>query len=296
MKQRKTALCAILAILMSMIGNGLPLAAAKTLNTTIIFAEGQITSDSEDVVINGTTAAITSSGSYMITGACNQGQLVINTSGKVTLTLENLTLTSADCPAIDIQAAKEVTLFLPKGSDSTLTDASQYTNAPDGQDAAIFSKADLTISGEGSLTVNGQYNDGIASRDTLLIEGGCITINARSHGVKGKDYLIIRGGTINVTAGGDGLKATNSDQAALGYVQIDAGTLFITAQDDGISAVSLVTVNGGDITIDTGNNGMKSEGALTIAAGRISIITDDDGFVSQTKSISPDADVIVEER
>lgn len=247
-------------------------------------------------MIDGTTATIKSSGGYTITGVCDQGQLVINTRGKVTLTLENLTLTSVDGPAIDILAAKEATLFLPSGSESTLTDASQYANVSDGQDAAIFSKADLIISGEGSLTVNGQYNDGIASRDTLLIKGGNITVNARNHGIKGKDYLIIQGGMINVMAGGDGLKATNSDQAALGYVQIEAGALYITVQDDGVFAVSQITVNGGDINIDTGNNGMKSEGALTITAGRIHIITDDDDFVSRTEFISPDADVIVEER
>ena len=41
--------------------------------------------------------------------------------------------------------------------------------AEDEPNAAIFSKADLTVAGNGALVVNGNYNDGIASGDGLLL-------------------------------------------------------------------------------------------------------------------------------
>lgn len=296
MNIRKTSLCVAALLLMASVGGGTLPAAAESTGAIITFEENQVTSNSADVTIEGTTATITASGSYTLSGTCDQGKLVIDADGKVTLVLDTLTLASADGPVIDIRDAKEVTISLPADTHSTLTDAAQYTSAADGQDAAIFSKADLIINGEGALTVNGQYNDGIASRDTLLIEGGDITVHAKNHGIKGKDYLIITGGVIRVDAGGDGLKATNEDQATLGYVQIDGGTLQVTAQDDGISAVSQLTVHGGDISIDTANNGMKSEGGLTITAGKIYIRTADDDFVSEAQSISDAADVTVEKR
>lgn len=285
----------ILALLITTIGVPWP-AKAQTPDVTVSFEAGRVTSSTADVVIDGTTATITAAGSYRITGEGNPGRLVVDADGAVTLLLQNLNLTSADGPAIDIRNADEVTIYLPSGTHSTLTDAAQYTGMADGQDAAIFSTADLVIAGEGALTVTGQYADGIASRDSLRIEGGAITVQARTHGIKGKDYLLIEGGTLTVTAGGDGIKATNDAQTALGYVQIDGGTLDITAGDEGISAVSQLTVNAGVVTINTANNGMKSDGSLTIGPATIHILTADDGLISQSENISDDAIITVENR
>lgn len=296
MRINRIALCAVMAVLMATSGFGTHAAWAEASQTAIVFAENEVQCEGAGVTVEGTTATIAAAGTYRVAGECSQGQLVVNTNGSVTLLLDGIALTSADGPAIDIQDAGEVTLHLAAGTHSTLSDTDNYASAVDGQDAAVFSRADLVIGGEGTLTVNGQHNDGIASRDTLLITGGSIVVNAKNHGIKGKDYLLIQGGTVDVTAGGDGLKATNADQANLGYVQIDGGVIRITAQDDGISAVSSITINNGEIEIDTANNGMKSEGTLTVVAGSILITTGDDGLVSQTESISQQADVTIQER
>jgi hypothetical protein len=64
----------------------------------------------------------------------------------------------------------------------------------------------------------GNYNDGIASKDGLVIESGALTVNAVDDGVRGKDYLVIQDGALAVTAGGDGLKADNEEDATLGYI------------------------------------------------------------------------------
>ena len=72
-----------------------------------------------------------------------------------------------------------------------------------------YSKDDLTISGNGTLTVNGNYNNGIVSKDDLKITGGNITVTAVNNGIKGKDSVRIKDGNIKVTAGGDGIKTDN---------------------------------------------------------------------------------------
>jgi len=46
----------------------------------------------------------------------------------------------------------------------------------DEPNAAIFSKGDLTIYGNGSLAVNANTNDGIASKDGLIVAGGTARI------------------------------------------------------------------------------------------------------------------------
>lgn len=109
-------------------------------------------------------------------------------------------------------------LTLADGTVNTLTDAETYTYAAgeDEPNAALFSKEDLTINGTGSLTVTGRYNNGIASKDDLVIVDGSITVNAAHDGIRGKDSISVRGGTITVTAGGDGLKANNDTDAGQG--------------------------------------------------------------------------------
>ena len=64
----------------------------------------------------------------------------------------------------------------------TVSDGKSYVFANPTEDepnAAIFSKADLTIYGGGSLTVTGNFNDGIASKDGLIIASGTIAVTVR---------------------------------------------------------------------------------------------------------------------
>ncbi len=92
----------------------------------------------------------------------------------------------------------------------------RQTRTTDEPNAAIFSAADLTIFGGGTLTVQGNNNDGIASKDGLIIAGGTISVTAVDDGIRGKDYLVIEDGAITVEAGGDGLKSDNAEDTSQG--------------------------------------------------------------------------------
>jgi len=261
----------------------------------IVFSGSSIEASSEGVMIDGTTVTVVTPGSYILSGALEAGRVVVDCDGDVTLILSGVSITSDDGPAIDIRDANKVTLTLMEQTENAVTDSQTYSSAANGQDAAIFSKADLVINGAGSLMVRANHNDGIASRDTLLIENGDITVNAKKHGIKGKDYLLVTGGQITVAAGGDGIKATNTDQVELGYVKIQGGRLSLEALDDGISAVSHVTIIDGDISIVSENNGIKSENTVDIQSGMVSITYGDDDFVCVSKSISGQAQVTLQQ-
>ena len=106
--------------------------------------------------------------------------------------------------------------MLADATENTISDGASYVFADpvdDEPNAAIFSASDLTISGNGSLTVEGNYNDGIASKDGLTIAGGSITVSAVDDGIRGKDYVVVEDSVITIDAQGDGLKSDNEEDA-----------------------------------------------------------------------------------
>ncbi|MDL2317989.1 carbohydrate-binding domain-containing protein [Eubacteriales bacterium OttesenSCG-928-A19] len=259
----------------------------------IILADGAISADVPGVSVNGSTVTIAQAGSYRLSGTLSDGQVVVDApSGDVTLLLDGVHIGCASDAALLILDAKLVTLTLAESRENSLDGPSGY--APDSEaDAVLFSKSDLVINGSGALTVTAPAGDGIASRDTLTIEGGRLNITAADHGIKGKDYLLILDGGITVSAGGDGMKSTNDTQDALGYVEIRGGSFAISADDDGISAVTRITLLGGTCAIQTGNNGMKSDSLIDIQAGDITIDTRDDDFVCETLTGSGNATITI---
>ena len=50
-------------------------------------------------------------------------------------------------------------------------------------DGVIFSKADLTINGSGTLEIIGNYKHGVVSKDDLVITGGEISVTAIKGGL-----------------------------------------------------------------------------------------------------------------
>jgi hypothetical protein len=230
----------------------------------------------------------------------SDGQLVVDTDADelVRLVLDGTSITSATGAAISVVDAEKVVVILAADSDNVLIDASTYTFPSadvDEPNAALFSAADLTIAGDGSLTVTGNYNDGIASKDGLVIAGGSITVTAADDGIRGKDYLVVKDGTIAVTAGGDALESDNAEDASLGYVAILDGALELTADTDAIDGVSAVSVSGGALSIAAGDDGVHSDARLEISAGTIAISHSYEGLEGTQIVISGGAISVVSE-
>ena len=255
-------------------------------NYTITLNGSEITTDSTNAVVEGSKVTITSDGNYTISGKLTDGQIIVQASvSNVNLILNNADIICSNSAPIYIMAANNVIITLPDGTTNTVTDGDNYTylNAGDTEpDAAIFSKADLTIEGGGSLNVTANFNDGIASRDDLIIEGCTITVNSKTHGIKGKDQLTINNSTINVTAGDDGIKSTNDADPGRGYIILHNNIMTITAVDEAISAIDNITISEGTITIDTRNNAFKTLKGIDIQSGTINIKTLDDDFICET--------------
>jgi hypothetical protein len=248
--------------------------------------------------VNGTTITITSAGTYSISGVLDDGQIVVDTGDKETLVL---VLNGADiacstsAPIYVLQAEKTV-ITLAEDTENSITDGDSYVLEDiesDEPNAAIFSKDDLTINGSGSLTVNANYNNGIASKDDLKITGGSITVNAVNDGIKGKDSIAIKEGTITVSAGGDGLQANNAEDPHKGTVSIEGGTLNITAGLDGIQAETRLVVSAGDVTISSGGGSVNSSNRQGWGNWRAPGSTTDDSSSDSAKGLKAGVDVTI---
>ena len=226
--------------------------------TTITASSGSVEvsgTDTGNVSVNGTTVTITGAGTYVVTGALDDGQVVVAADdAEVRLVLAGTSITNADGPAIDIQDAGSAVLVLAEGTTNTLADGPTYADTgEDAATAALFSSDTLTITGAGSLDVTGSYDDGISSKNGLVITGNpTITVNAADDGVRGKDYLLVSSGRLTVTAGGDGLKSSEDDDETKGFVALGAAAVTLTSGDDGVSATTDVTVDGTTLSVTAG--------------------------------------------
>jgi hypothetical protein len=259
-------------------------AALEKKSTEITLQGSTASCDSSHVYVGEDgTISIQNAGTYLITGTLDDGQIYVDCvdAGTVTLILKDAHITNDDSACIYIKKTQEAVITLYEGTTSTLTDGSvyKYSNPEDNEpDAALFSKEDLTINGTGSLVVDGNYSNGIVSKDSLTIDSGSIQIDAVRHGIKGKDKLVVNGGNITVNALRDGIKSTNYENTSVGYIEINGGTLNIMSEDEAVQAVSYISFNGGEVSLRSTNNGIKSDGSINFNGGSVSIDVEDNAL------------------
>ncbi|HWP52174.1 MAG TPA: carbohydrate-binding domain-containing protein, partial [Clostridia bacterium] len=230
--------------------------------TTIALSGTSATISGNGAKLDGSTVTISNAGTYVISGELTDGQLLIETTKNDTvhLILNGVTLKNSSTSPFYIKQAEKVILTLAEGSENSITDTENYVfeAGADEPDAALFSKSDLTINGSGLLTVSANYRNGIASKDSLIVTNGIITVTAVNDAIRGKDSVTIADGSFNLTSGGDGIKANNSEDTALGFIIIDGGSFVINAENDGIQAETALVVTNGTFDISCGGGSTAS--------------------------------------
>lgn len=233
----------------------------------------------DGVTVSDGVITITKAGNYKLTGTYD-GQIKVDAadSDMVRLILNNATITNSTGAAINVVEADEVVIYTASGTTNTVSDGSSYSDTASGSpDAAIYSKSDLTLAGEGTLKVEGKYEEGIHTSDGLVIASGTLEVNAANTGIKGKDYVDILDGTITVTATKDGIKATNDTDGNRGWVRLSGGTVNISAGDDGFKAERVLEISGGTLNITRANEGIEAQ-YINILDGTVNVTSSDDGI------------------
>ena len=220
-----------------------------------------VTSESGYVTISSTVKDIT----YILSGS-GQGQLTIFGTNRHQLILRDLTLTCTDGSAINNQCKKSCFVVL-EGANS-LTDGSAYTSSSESK-AAFFSEGQMIFSGNGSLTIQGNYKHALASDDYIQFaqSTGTLNLTAASDGIHANDGIYFDGGTFTISAGEEGIQCDTSVIAFTGgYIDI------VKAGDKGISAFDTITVNGGTIRVSSEYKCIKTKGNLIVNGGDIRVV------------------------
>lgn len=245
--------------------------------TKIALAGQGATVSGEGAAVEGSTVIITAAGTYVVSGELTAGSLTVNAgdADKVQIVLSGASIRNEVGSALNIQQADKVFVTLAAGSQNTLADGASYTLA-EGEDepnAALYSKADLTINGTGALTVEGNYRHGVNSKDDLVVTGGTLTVTAKEDGLRGKDCVKVADGSFAITAGGDGVKSNNDEDPTRGFVSIDGGTFAVEAGDEGFQAATYLRLAGG--------KGMNPETKFTMDGGTFTVAGCEEGIEAQ---------------
>lgn len=261
---------------------------------TVTLADGSTSSDGDGVEVtrddDGETVLITAAGTYVLSGTLTDGQVVVDVPEEedVTIVLDGADITSSVGPALQFVSAEDATVVLEPGSQNRLADPATYAQTDDTVDengdtvdapnAALYSTADLTIAGDGALVVEGSANDGITSKDGLVILSGEVTVTAADDGIRGKDFLSIEGGTITVDAAGDGLTSDNTDEGT-GIVRVTGAdtTVTVASGDDAIKGENVVDIVDGTVTVTSSVEGIESA-RIILEGGTVEVTSSDDAI------------------
>lgn len=222
----------------------------------VSLADDASSCESDAVSITENTVTIKEEGTYVLSGALSDGMVIVKAedTDKIQLVFNDVSISNSQSAALYIKSADKVFVTTASGTENSLEHNGTYTAIDENNiDAAVFSKSDLTLNGEGTLMVTAQEGHGIVSKDDLIFTSGTYAITSASHGISGKDSVRIANGSYTIVSGKDGIHAENTEDNSLGFVYLAGGTFDIASQQDGISASSWLQAEDGTYTILTGN-------------------------------------------
>lgn len=247
-----------------------------------------------DVTINSTTE--TRDINYVVSGNSGDGMLKIYSNKRYILNLNNLNLTNADGPAVNIQSNNKVFVNLADGTTNSVSDGEVYSDPfinyeaggiTEDQKGAFFSEGQLIFNGNGTLTINGNASDrhALCSDDYIEINSGNIKISkALRDGIHGKQGVIINGGTVEINSAGSGIDGDNGAITILdGNITVDCSSANVNA----LSCDSTINILGGKINVTTSglqSKAVKSDQVINILGGNLNITTKGDAALETSGS------------
>ncbi len=236
--------------------------------------------------IDGTSLSIKDGGTYVVSGSCTDGTIVVKKNvTDVTLVLDGLTLSASATAPVTRNKGSEVTIVAAAETVTTLAD-DKYNNDdlytdetlyPDIENAVIKCKdgSNVTIAGTGMIRITANGKNGIKggydlyeedadgnATDTLLstasltLRDVTLLIEAPvNDALKSDKELNILSGNLTISAADDAIK---SDYVLnIGAEGTDGPTITITKSTEGIEA-AILNVYSGHITVNATDDGINA--------------------------------------
>lgn len=241
----------------------------------IVLAGNSASTNSAKVLIDGGNITILGGGVYEISGTLQDGSIVVHTNDNipVQLVLHNASINSSDFSAIYVEKAESVILTLPQDTQNSLSDGANYdAERQDGNkpDAVFYCRSNLTINGTGTLSIVGNYQDGIKCNDTLKVMSGNIVIHAKDDGMRANDCMVLLAAQLQITAGNDAIYSE-------GDMVMHETICTISCYDDAIHAEQTVVLEPETLSILQCQEGVEGKYVI-IYDGDILIEANDDGI------------------
>ena len=260
--------------------------------STLTNTEGatQIAASGDSIVVTGDGAVaengkvtIRKAGTYLLSGTLEEGQLLVDAEegAEIILVFDGFKISnSTDAPLL-FESGSSITLVLKDGSENAVTD---LRSSAEENKAAIYTKSDLTISGNGTLDVTGTAEDAIHSKTNVTVQGGTINLKAGDDAIHADETLTILDGKVTVLESEEGLEGL--------VVDIQGGDITVNASDDGLNASdgsgsdkargqategAEIRISGGVLTVKAGGDGIDSNGDLIISGGTVVVDGPSDG-------------------
>ena len=256
---------------------------------------------------------ISDEGTYCLSGSLSDGMITVDAGDEdeIDLILDGVSVTNDTSAALYIKNAGKVNIILKEGSENELSVTGEFEAIDDHNiDAALFArKAEVSISGDGKLSVSCAAGHGIVSKQDLTLYAGMIEIDSKEDALHSDKNLTVKGGDISINAEDDALHSDSDLLIEDGNIKINeckeglegtsvtinGGNIDIIAKDDGINAANggtekngseenaaandmfavdeacIVTINGGCVNIISSGDGLDSNGNVEINGGEVYI-------------------------
>ena len=242
---------------------------------------------------------ITSSGTYVVSGSSSNGNITVKkgTSG-VVLVLEDLDLTSTTGATVSVNKEAEVKIIIsgnvvltdnenPEDEDS---EDAEVADAFDGAALKAKANSNVYVTGDGTLTINGNAKNGIKGGDdaSLIFDGVTVNINAVNDGINVNYDVTLLSGNFTIAAADDAIHADHI--LTIGSEDGEGPTIRVTGSNEGLEG-TVINVNGGDISIvstDDAVNAANGDGvyegvldySFNMMGGKLVIRSQGDGIDS----------------
>lgn len=221
---------------------------------SISFSNDGITAaDSPGLSIDGTSLTITASGTYLLSGSCEDGSVKVQkgTTG-VVLVLDGLTLSSQTTAPIICAKSTEVTIEAAAGTVNTLSDTEANN---DGSDDSSTENNNAEGSDSETVTTDASSNSAAENAVIKCKDGSQVVLC-------GTGELILRAN------GKNGIKSgASTETEGDASLTIRELTLTIDAPvNDAVNAESILNVESGTLEISAGDDALHSDGELNIGA------------------------------
>ena len=256
--------------------------------TTVSLDNGAAEIDGPGASFENGKITISTGGSYLIRGNLENGQILVDTGETkqdVNLILDAVSIHCENDAAIYVERAEKTRIYVMDSAPSSLSSGAARTDnqlLTQASGAAVYGEDDLEIMGPGTLTIEGNINNGIGCKNDVDINGGVLEINAVNHGIKGNESVDIKGGEVSISCGNDGLKTDDAEKEGKGSVNITGGTLNINSQDQGISSIKDINISGGEVNIVSQRDGLNADkelgGCVGISGGSVLISSGNDAI------------------